>query len=163
MIQLDSKHLISYNCQVSSVQQETDTPDYRDHLPVNMRLTGYKLILLVSYIIILLFNLGTLYQLSYTGTPRERTDEAQEAERTLERGVTDQTSPPSYIMNTTKSEGNNNQSEVKIEMSRNSSLYYSALPGTGNSWTLFDIRRGAAKKRLEVIGVRWIIVDKNPS
>ena len=122
-----------------------------------MRLTGYKLILLVSYIIILLFNLGTLYQLSYTGTPRERTEEVQEAERRLESGVTDQTSPPSYIINKTTSEG---QSEVKIEMSRNSSLYYSALPGTGNSWTLFDIRRGSAKKRLELIGLRLIIVDK---
>ena len=121
-----------------------------------MRLTGYKVILLVSYIIIVLFNLGTLYQLSYTGTTTEQTEEA---ERRLESDETDQTSPARYIINNTESEGNN-KSEVKIEMSRNSSLYYSALPGTGNSWTLFDIRRGAAKKRPELIGARLIIVDK---
>ena len=54
--------------------------------------------------------------------------------------------------------GNNKtKSEVKIEMPRSNSFYYSALPGTGNSWTLFDIRRRASKKHLEVIGLRLII------
>ena len=132
-----------------------------------MRVSGYKLLLLVSYIIIVLFNLGTLYQLSYPVTPTEPTVDAQEAERTLQRGESDQTSPPSdsYLVNNTESEREANiniKTEVKIEMSRNNSLYYSALPGTGNSWTLFDIRRGVAKKRLELIGLRLIIVDKFP-
>ena len=130
-----------------------------------MRISGYKLLLLVSYIIIVLFNLGTLYQLSYPVTPTEPTVDAQEAERTLQRGESDQTSPPSdsYLVNNTKSEREANiniKTEVKIEMSRNNSLYYSALPGTGNSWTLFDIRRRARKNSLEVIGLRLIIVDK---
>ena len=64
-----------------------------------MRLTGYKVILLVSYIIIVLFNLGTLYQLSYTGTTTEQTEEAQ---RRLESDETDQTSQARYIINNTE-------------------------------------------------------------
>ena len=129
-----------------------------------MRITGYKLILLVSYIIIVFFNLGTLLQLrdgksSVTPSGLERTAEAQEAERTLSSGVKHQTSPTSYIINNTASEGNikNNKSEVKNEITRNNSLYYSALPGTNNSWTLFDIRKGATKNSPELIGIRLII------
>ena len=52
-------------------------------------------------------------------------------------------------------------------MSRNKSLYYSALPGTRNSWTLLDIRRGVRRggrsgtrqKHTEIIGLRLIIDD----
>ena len=132
-----------------------------------MRITGYKLVLLVSYIIIVFFNLATLFQLrdgksSVTPAGLEPTAEAQEAERTLSSVVKHQTSPASYIINNTESEGNikNNKSEVKDEITRNNSLYYSALPGTNNSWTLFDIRKGATKKSPELIGIRLIIVGK---
>ena len=131
-----------------------------------MRITGYKFILLLSYIIIVFFNLGTLYHLSYsdgkpTVKPRERTLEWEEAEKSLSSGGTDKTPTHSYIHinNNTQSEENNKRkkSQVKID-----SLYYSPLPGTNNSWTLFDIRRGTSKKRLELIGLRLIIVDKVP-
>ena len=139
------------------------------HPPASMRIARYKLILLVSSIIIVFYNIGTLHQLSYserksTVTPRVETTEYTDAERTLSRGVIVQISPLSYnVNNYTQSEGNNkNKSEMKIEMSSNNTLYYSALPGTRNSWTLFDIRRGATKKRLEVIGLRLIIVDTIP-
>ena len=78
-------------------------------------------------------------------------------------GETGQTSSPSYITSNNKTGGDKeNKNGVKIEISRNNTLYYSALPGTRNSWTLFDIRRGATKKRLEVIGLRLIIVDTIP-
>ena len=161
---LESKHLIImiwYNCHCPLSSRSTVDSWPPAPAPANMRITGYKLILLVSYIIILLFNLGTLYQLSYRVTP------TQEAERTLQRGVSDQTSPQSdsYLVNNTESQSEENkniQTEVKIEMTGNNSLYYQALSGTGNSWTLFDIRRGVAKKRLELIGLRLIIVDKIP-
>ena len=149
---------------------ERHTPDYSDPTNLsssNMRITGYKLLILVSYIIIVLLNLGTLYQLSEGKSrvrPTERSVEAQEAERTLHSGgETDQTSSPRYITSNNKTGGDKeNKNGVKIEISRNNTLYYSALPGTRNSWTLFDIRRGATKKRLEVIGLRLIIVDTIP-
>ena len=125
-----------------------------------MRITGYKLILLVSYIIIVFFNLSTLYQLSYSDGKSSVTPTGTEAERTSSSGGAQQTSPPSYIINNTESDGNykNIKSEVKNEITRNNYLYYSSLPGTNNSWTLFDIRKGATKNRLELIGMRLIIV-----
>ena len=133
-----------------------------------MRITGYKLLLLVSYIIVIFFNLATLYQLSNPDgkSTVTTTESTQGAERTFSSDLTvsvtstQQTSTSSYIIK--KSDGNNKNriSEVKTEISRNNSLYYSALPGTNNSWTLFDIRRGSTKNRLEIIGIRLIIVDR---
>ena len=101
-----------------------------------MRIPGYKLVILVLSVIIVFL---ILHQLGYS---YERS------------GLT-----ASWLLGATTPLDVINKTENESE-GQNKSLYYSALPGTDNNWTLFDIRRRANIKRLELIGLRLIIVDK---
>ena len=144
-----------------------------------MGIPGYKLIFLILSVIMVFFTLGTLHHLSYSypvtasvffgpQTPldiiyyiNKSTFNLESlhqigysyAERTLSSGLTAAfvflgATTPLDISNKTMSES---------EEGENKSLHYSALSGTSNNWTLFDIRRRANNKRPELIGLRWII------
>ena len=107
-----------------------------------MGIPGYKLIFLVLSVIMVLFTLGSLQQLSHSY-----------AERTLSSSLTAASvflgaKTPLDISNKTMSES---------EEGQNNSLHYSVLSGTSNNWTLYDIRRRENNKRPELIGLRWII------
>ena len=101
-----------------------------------MRIPGYKLVILVLSVTIVFL---ILHQLGYSY-------ERSGLTASLLLGAT----TPLDVINKTE-----NESE-----GQNNSLHYSALPSTDNNWTLFDIRRRANIKRLELIGLRLIIVDK---
>ena len=102
----------------------------------DMRLTGYKLTLLVGYSIIVVCNLFSILEF-------------------YQPGPSSDSAPPSLELNS--SVGDVRHSERRSD----DNIYFSALPGTHNLWTLADIRRGARNTNRQIIGVRSFNVDMN--
>ena len=123
----------------------------------DMRVTGYKVILLVCYTIIIACNLLTLVQL-YQGDEASSEDTwstfvYHASKSSLETLMYNK----SHMTNITNSDlyHDNNISEIRSEVidpeGVKNFLYYPALAATRNSWTLYDIRRGSRSKKKQPI------------
>ena len=98
-----------------------------------MRIPGYKLVILVlsvTIVFLLLHQLGYSYERS---------------------GLT-----ASWLLGATTPLDVLNKTESESE-GQNKSLYYSALPGTSNNWTLLDIRRQQTS-RTDWIEVEYLLI-----
>ena len=107
-----------------------------------MRLTGYKLTLLVGYSIIVMCNLFSMLEFYQPGPSSDSAPHNLSDQRTL--GLN---SSAGDVRHTARRSGDN--------------IYFSVLPGTHNLWTLADIRRGSRNRNKQIIGVRSVNLDMN--
>ena len=152
MVQLDSA-ATDWTLGHLTPEMEAATPSQS----FNMRITGYKLTLLVCYIIIIFCNLTTINHLSYVDVKSSEVEtliyNRTEAEHAHSQFKHMSQSDRKHKNNSYDLDGITTK-EARVEIPRKKYLYYEPIPGTKNLWTIFDIRRGTRENKKEVIGVR---------